>query len=145
MSHEDDDSNDKPFHPHDHAGDRLTTVETLIRELRRWLKSEFQHVSDAQEDARTTQADILERVVRLETLIEQRDSTGPHKTVKETNPLNRTMGNFLGDALMTAFKAIAVAVITIVLLMGLKKYVGVDAIPSIPVAAAPPQPKAATP
>jgi hypothetical protein len=118
----------------------ITSQELQMIELKRWIENGFASLKDEQDEYKVTLKDIHDRVIRIEVKQEMEEANKALvkniKTEGHNNPLNKSMGNFLGDVVVTALKTAAVAIASALLLIGYD--FGRKEKPAIP--AYPPQP-----
>lgn len=105
---------------------RFNAMEMYMREMKRWLGQKFTEMEDRRKEDAETMNEIRERIVRVETRMELHDGAltpGPMPTVRQplTNPLNRSVGSFMGDIVMSAIKLLAMGVITGLAVLGFQK------------------------
>lgn len=105
---------------------RFNAMEMYMREMKRWLAQKFTDMEDRRREDAATMNEIRDRVVRVETRMELHDGAltpGPMPIVKQplTNPLNKSVGSFMGDIVMSATKLLAVGVITALAVLGFQK------------------------
>lgn len=130
-------SDDIPVH--------LTAQELQSIELRRWLEAEVRGLRDDVKENQEVLNDIRGRVIAIEIKQDFEEKNRglvkkSHATTTTTNPLNKSMGSFLGDVVVTALKTVAVAAASALMLLGydLSRK---DRQPPAPTPAYPPQPQ----
>ena len=106
---------------------RINAMEMYMREMKRWLGQRFNDMESNRRGDSATMNEIRERVVRVETRMELQDGAltpGPMHAIKQptnTNPMNRSVGSFMGDIFMTAIKMVAVGAVAALVVLGFQK------------------------
>jgi len=102
----------------------ITAQELQIINLRSWMEDQFTEIKAERKEDRDVLYDVRDRVTRIEVhqevrdgALERREAAREPLTDKNGNPLNKSIGSFLGDALVTALKTLAVAGISALILI----------------------------